>query len=319
MNLRYIIQKIKNFIFICRYNNVSLYKTKDFNMAKGSARKLQYWLNKGYCEAEAERMRLSRTPGTLEYFTIFKKMSNDEAIKAKDEYQSKRAITLENMIRKYGDVEGEIRWQQYKDKQAYTNSYEYKRDKYGWSYDEWDVYNKSRGHANISNPNFNTSYYERWVSKYGKDIADSMNAEVSTRKARYGNSNGNYGRPKRIEELERMRQSAIERVIRQGTAVGYNPNSIPILEEYARENNYVIQHAENGGEFQVPNTTFFVDAYDSNKNVVIEYDEKYHLHVEQIKKDEYRQRIIGNILKCKFIRILQSGEIRIFDYSKNKH
>ena len=145
-----------------------------------------------------------------------------------------------------------------------------------------------------------------------------MNDRVSKQKARNGSDNGNYGRKKRTEELERMRESAIKRVIRQGTAVGYNPNSIPILEEYANENGYNIQHAENGGEYQVPNTTFFVDAYDVENNVVIEYDENYHLNENQVEKDRKRQQIIGNILKCKFVRILQSGEIRIFDYSKNK-
>jgi Ribonuclease G/E len=43
------------------------------------------------------------------------------------------------------------------------------------------------------------------------------------------------------------------------------------------------------------------------------------LNENQVEKDRKRQQIIGNILKCKFVRILQSGEIRIFDYSKNKH
>ena len=59
-----------------------------------------------------------------------------------------------------------------------------------------------------------------------------------------------------------------------------------------------------------------MDGYDSEKNVVIEYDEVYHLKEEQVEKDRKRQRIIGNILKCKFIRLMEDGEIRIFDYSK---
>jgi hypothetical protein len=286
-------------------------------MKRGSARKLEYWLDRGYDEVEAERMRMSRTPGTIEYFTIFKGMNEEDAVKAKSEYQSRRAITLENMIRKYGDIEGEIRWQTYKDKQSYTNSFEYKQETYGWSFDEWDEYNKGRGHVGETNPNYGSSYYERWVQKFGKEKADVMNSEVSKLKARPGKLNGNYKRPKRGEELERMRDSAIKRVIRQGTAVGYNPNSIPILEEFARENEYTIQHAENGGEFQIPGTTFFVDGYDKEKNVVIEYDEKYHLKEEQVEKDKKRQRIIGSILKCKFIRLMEDGEIRIFDYSKN--
>jgi hypothetical protein len=50
--------------------------------------------------------------------------------------------------------------------------------------------------------------------------------------------------------------------------------------------------------------------------VVIEYDEVYHLKEEQVEKDKKRQRIIGNILTCKFIGLMEDGEIRIFDYSK---
>jgi hypothetical protein len=327
-------------------------------MSKGSARTLQYWLDRGYDETHAEKMRLSRTPGTIEYFMIYKGMSEEDAVKARDEFQQNRSTTLENMIKKYGDIEGEIKWQLYKDKQAYTNSFEYKKEKYGWSYEQWDKYNKSRGRRSANyrerekyitsyydrlvekygkekaeeiksnflidgkmygeyNPNYGSSYYDRWVDKFGKEKADEMNIEVSRSKSRPGILNGNYKRPKRKEEIERMRDSAIKRVIRQGTAVGYNPNSIPILEEYAKDNGYSIQHAENGGEFQVPRTTFFVDAYDHKNNVVIEYDEKYHMNDVQVERDINRQRIIGNILKCKFIRILEDGEIRIFDYSKN--
>ena len=137
-----------------------------------------------------------------------------------------------------------------------------------------------------------------------------------------GNIPWNYGKTGVYDAsvIDKMSNSAKARIVRQGNNQihSYNPNSIPILEEYANENGYNIQHAENGGEYQVPNTTFFVDAYDVENNVVIEYDENYHLNENQVEKDRKRQQIIGNILKCKFVRILQSGEIRIFDYSKNK-
>jgi hypothetical protein len=120
---------------------------------------------------------------------------------------------------------------------------------------------------------------------------------------------------------EKMRDVNIARVKRLGLPFhpSYNRNSIPILEEYARENGYTIKHAENGGEYQIPNTTFYVDAYDVENNVVIEYDEVYHQSSNNKYIDKWRQDMIGNILKCKFIRILYNGEIRIFDYSKNKH
>lgn len=283
-------------------------------MGKGSARTLQYWLDKGYEGEEAEKMRMSRIPGTIEYFHIFKKMSLEEAKKAKKDFQSKRAVTLENLIKKYGEIEGEIRWQEYKDKQAYTNSFEYKKEKYGWTREKWEEYNKSRGRSGKDNRNYGTSYYQVWVEKYGKETADKMNERVSKKKARHGKDNGNYRRPKRPEEIERMRQSAIERVIRQGTVTAYNKDSIPIIENFGKENGYDFIHAENGGEFQVPGTTYFVDGYDEKNNVVIEYDEEYHLKESQQQKDKYRQEIIGNILECKFIRINENGNIKTYEY-----
>ena len=60
-----------------------------------------------------------------------------------------------------------------------------------------------------------------------------------------------------------------------------------------------------------------MSGYDKEKNVVIEYDEAYHLKEYKVEKDKKRQRIIGNILKCKFIRIMEDAEVRIFEYSKN--
>ena len=283
-------------------------------MAKGSARTLQYWLDKGYEGEEAEKMRMSRIPGTIEYFTVFKEMSLNEATKAKQAYHSKRVNTLENFIDKYGEIEGEIRWQQYKDKQAYSNTFEYKRDKYGWSRERYEKYNKTRGSSGEANGNYGSSYYEVWVEKYGKEKADEMNEKVSKQKANFGEDNGNYKRPKRPEEIEKMRKSAIERVIRQGTCTAYNEDSIPIIEQFGEDNKYKFIHAENGGEFQVPGTTFFVDGYDPENNVVIEFDEKYHMTSTQRELDKERQDIIGNILQCKFIRIDETGHIKEYNY-----
>jgi hypothetical protein len=54
------------------------------------------------------------------------------------------SVTLENLIRKYGDVEGNNRWKIYREKQAISNSFEYKQRKYGWSREQFDEYNSSR-------------------------------------------------------------------------------------------------------------------------------------------------------------------------------
>lgn len=285
-------------------------------MGKGSARTLQHWIDKGYAIEKAEEMRRSRTPGTLEYFTIYKNLPIDEAIVKRDEYNKKSVPTLKNMITKYGEDEGKKRWDIYRQKQAYTNSFEYKQEKYGWTLDDWETFNKSRGSIGEKNGNYNSSYYQSWVIKYGKDEADRMNAEVTKIKIRVGSKNGNYNRKKTPEEIKKMRVSAIKRVIEQGTYVSYNKKSISIIEEYGKNAGLEFRHAENGGEFQIPNTTFFVDGYDVVKNVVIEFDEKYHFTEKQQNKDKQRQDMIGQILKCKFIRIDENNNIIEFDYSK---
>src|SRR3972149_2836714 len=56
------------------------------------------------------------------------------------------------------------------------------------------------------------------------------------------------------ETKKKLRLSAIKRIEKNklnGNQLvpGYNPNSIPIIEEYGKINGYNFQHAENGGEY----------------------------------------------------------------------
>ncbi len=85
----------------------------------------------------------------------------------------------------------------------------------------------------------------------------------------------------------------------------YNPNSIIMLEKIAKEHNWNIQHAENGGEFYT-GIGYFVDAYDKEKNIVLEYDEPAHYDdVENnvlCEKDLKRQQEIIDHLHCEFWR-----------------
>ena len=85
----------------------------------------------------------------------------------------------------------------------------------------------------------------------------------------------------------------------------YNKNSIPIIESYGKEYGYNFQHAENGGEYHIKDLGYFVDAYDKEKNVVLEIDEFQHFdsNGDLKQKDINRQREIEDFLGCKFIRI----------------
>lgn len=121
-----------------------------------SSRNKQYWINKGYNEKAAIKMARSRMPGTFEYYTIFKGYSKDDAYLMSKEWLQNKAVTLNNMIRKYGKEEGTYRFEIYRQKQAYTNTFEYKHKKYGWSIEQFNEYNKSRAIT-----------LENLISKYG--------------------------------------------------------------------------------------------------------------------------------------------------------
>lgn len=60
------------------------------------------------------------------------------------ELAKRTRVTKDNLIAKYGAEEGLERWQQYKQKQAYSNSFECKQERYGWTKSEFDNFNKSR-------------------------------------------------------------------------------------------------------------------------------------------------------------------------------
>ena len=114
------------------------------------------------------------------------------------------------------------------------------------------------------------------------------------------------------KDKTKMRLSAIKRVknnlqSNNQAFPNYNKESIFYLEKYAAENDYKIQHAENGGEFYIEKLGYWVDGYDTNKNVVIEFDETHHNKKNQKIKDMNRQNNIINHLKCSFIRLDENG------------
>lgn len=113
----------------------------------------------------------------------------------------KSAITLKNLIQKYGPTEGQIRWDNYRKKQAYTNSYEYKKEKYGWTKEQFDQYNSSRSqtlekmitrYGEVEGTKKWQDYCERqaytntkeyFIEKYGKDLGYQKYLEINKSKS----------------------------------------------------------------------------------------------------------------------------------------
>lgn len=109
------------------------------------------------------------------------------------------------------------------------------------------------------------------------------------------------------ETKKKQRLSTIEyiKTMNGQLAPRYNVKSIPIIEQYGKQNGYNFQHAENGGEYHIKELGYFVDGYDKKKNVVLEIDDKHHYNVDGTlkEKDIQRQKEIEEHLGCKFIRI----------------
>jgi len=143
-------------------------------------------------------------------------------------------------------------------------------------------------------------------AKKGKVLSEETRKKISIDNKGKPSSMGMLGKQHSEETKIKMRLSAIKR-IEENKLNGnqlipfYNPKSIPIIEEYGKANGYLFQHAENGGEFRIPDLGYWVDGYDNTKNVVIEYYEKAHKYYEE--RDEKRKQEIISYLDCEFIEI----------------
>lgn len=99
-----------------------------------------------------------------------------EEILVDPELAAKTAVTLQNLVKKYGKEVGEKKWQEYKDKQALSNTFEYKAKKHGWSKTDFDQYNQSR-----------SATFENFVKRYGEKEALNQWNQYCERQ-RYTNS-----------------------------------------------------------------------------------------------------------------------------------
>jgi predicted DNA-binding protein YlxM (UPF0122 family) len=111
---------------------------------------------------------------------------------------------------------------------------------------------------------------------------------------------------KNPESIKKIRLKRLESIKeRHGQIMpNYNVHSIPIIENFAKNNNLNFKHAENGGEIHLKELGYFLDAYDEKNNIVLEIDEKHHFDINGClkEKDIIRQKEIIDYLKCKFIR-----------------
>jgi len=132
-------------------------------------------------------------------------------------------------------------------------------------------------------------------------------------------SKAHFGKKISEETKIKMSQTAIKNSHNHNTqkygkwSPNYNIIACKIIEEYGKNNGYSFQHALNGGEFHIKELGYWIDGYDKEKNIVIEYLEKYHLNPKRIEKDKRRREEIIKILKPKFIFIYFDNKIEIWE------
>jgi len=145
------------------------------------------------------------------------------------------------------------------------------------------------------------------ISNFNKGKTLSDEHKLKIRNSKLGKPGPRLGMTTNDDTKSKMRLTVIQRISEakfNGNQMmpSYNINSIPIIEQKAKELGITdLQHAENGGEYYIKELGYWVDGYSEEKNIVIEYYEKHHSRQEE--RDLQRQKEITNLLKCEFIII----------------
>jgi uncharacterized Zn finger protein (UPF0148 family) len=126
--------------------------------------------------------------------------------------------------------------------------------------------------------------------------------------------NGTYAVSEETREKHRINK--VERMIKDGILVwpSYNKTACKIFDTLESDLGRNGQYATKGKEKRIGR--YWVDYYEPNKNIVIEYDEKYHFDNNGNLKprDIERQKWIKNRIGCKFYRINENT-----NYEQFKH
>jgi len=130
------------------------------------------------------------------------------------------------------------------------------------------------------------------------ETRDKMSISAKSRLEEY---NHWVGRKHSDSTIKKMKLIGANRIHDNKWHPSFNIGACKIIDEYGKEHGYNFQHALNGGEYFISELGYWVDGYDKNKNVVIEFYEKAHKYF--IEKDEIRINDIKECLNCDIIII----------------
>jgi hypothetical protein len=148
---------------------------------------------------------------------------------------------------------------------------------------------------------------KRKLQIFSKETRDKMSIIAKQRLEEY---NHWIGRKHKEETINKMKIVGANRIYDNKWHPSFNVVACEIIENYGKENGYNFQHAMNGGEYFIKELGYWVDGYDKEKNVVIEYYEKAHQYF--INEDELRIKKLKETLNCEII-ILKEVDLKIIN------
>lgn len=106
------------------------------------------------------------------------------------------------------------------------------------------------------------------------------------------------------EQKTHLRIIQAEKLKGKNMKMNYSKKACKFIDELNKQNNWNLQHAENGGEIEV--NGYWLDGYDKELNIVFEYDEpKHYIDINNNILRDYdiiRQTQIIEKLNCEFWR-----------------
>lgn len=107
----------------------------------------------------------------------YKQDFNVEIVICKSVREKLATNSIEHFIKKYGEIDGPLKYDKYKQFQRNKNSFEYKKEKYGWTKEQFDEFNSSRAVT-----------LENLIKKHGEEKGKKVFEEYCKKQAKNGNS-----------------------------------------------------------------------------------------------------------------------------------
>ena len=205
-------------------------------------------------------------------------ISDEDYIVARNNY----AMTKNKMISKYGEEEGNKRWEDYCKKQSETNTFEYKKKVYGWTEEEFKEYNKSRA---VTLKNLIKKYGEEEGNKRWKNYIEQQKLTKS-----WEYMVEHFGE-KRAREINKMKAITLEGLIKKygeeegnkrwfdfltNRSKGVSKISQQLfkeLDKYIGKNHITYFDSKNSEYFiSSKDQIYYLDYYIKDLNICIEYN-----------------------------------------------